>query len=204
MFKLKQIVSLAGVITVALALLVAGCSSVDPTTSEEFQALESQLAAAQQQLADVIVERDALADEALTAAARHDKVLANQEKVAEIIANPDSFGTKEEVLDLLMTYTVPGAVCDDVAFGAVDMRSSWRNTIFGLAADIETWATWTAEDGSMAGSLWIWAGTASNGEPFELIGVNTDFYDDNGLVTHSLVQWPYKNDYVTGAIRNGN
>ncbi len=56
----------------------------------------------------------------------------------------------------------------------------------------------------MAGSLWIWAGTARNGEPFELIGINTDLYDDDGLVTHSLVQWPYKNDYVTGAIMNGN
>ncbi len=107
-----------------LLLLVAGCSSVDPTTSEEYQALGSQLAAAQQQLADVIVERDALADEALTAAARHDKVLANQEAVAEIIANPDSFGTEEEVLDLLLTYAAPGAVVDDVAFGPVDMRSS--------------------------------------------------------------------------------
>ncbi|MEE4193619.1 MAG: hypothetical protein V2J07_00325, partial [Anaerolineae bacterium] len=68
MFKLKQIVALAVTVTVALALLVAGCSSVNPTTSEECQALGSQLAAAQQQLADVIVERDALADKALTAA----------------------------------------------------------------------------------------------------------------------------------------
>jgi outer membrane murein-binding lipoprotein Lpp len=202
MFKLKQIVVLA--VTVALALLVAGCSSVDPTTSEEYQALESQLAAAQQQLADVIVERDALAAEALTAAARHDKVLANQEAVAEIIANPYSFGTEDEVLDLLMTYAAPGAVVDDVAFGPVDMRSSWKYTVFELAADIEKWAIWTAEDGSMGGVLWVWSGTARNGKPFELIGINTDLFDDDGLVTHSLVQWPYKNDYVTGAINNGN
>ena len=43
-----------------VGLLVSGCSS-DPTASEEYEELEGQLAAAQQQLADVTVERDDLA-----------------------------------------------------------------------------------------------------------------------------------------------
>ena len=54
----------------AVALLVAGCSS-DPTTSEEYEALEQELATAEQQLAatevelaEVTAERDSLAAEA--------------------------------------------------------------------------------------------------------------------------------------------
>ena len=45
---------------VVVGLLVSGCSS-DPTASEEYEELEDQLAAAQQQLAEVTVERDDLA-----------------------------------------------------------------------------------------------------------------------------------------------
>mgnify|MGYP001825831688 FL=1 len=42
---------------VVVGLLVSGCSG-DPTASEEYEELEDQLAAAQQQLAEVTVERD--------------------------------------------------------------------------------------------------------------------------------------------------
>lgn len=45
---------------VVVGLLVSGCSG-DPTASEEYEELEDQLAAAQQQLAEVTVERDDLA-----------------------------------------------------------------------------------------------------------------------------------------------
>lgn len=205
---MRRVVAGLAVFVVALA----SCST-DPTTSAEYEELdlaygqlEQELAAANaniDQLAARNTQLEAELDQA-SDGSRYDKVVANQEAVAEIIADPAAFGTQDEVLDLLMTYVVPGAVMDDVAFGAVEMRSAWRNTIFGVGANIETWTKWTAEDGSLAGSLWVWKGTAANGEQFELVGVNTDLYDEDGLVTYSLVEWPYDNAYVTQAFRTGN
>ena len=80
--------------------------------------------------------------------------------------------------------------------GSVPIRSAWDNTIFGTDSTIKTWVTWLADDGSSGGSLWTWSGTARNGEPFELIGVNLDDYDENGLLTYSLVDWPYPAETV--------
>lgn len=58
---------------VALLLVMAGCSSSDPTTSDEYAALEQELALSEAQLADVTAERDALAAEAEAAAAASDE-----------------------------------------------------------------------------------------------------------------------------------
>jgi hypothetical protein len=180
----------------AFGLVLGACSS-DPTSSEEYQQLE-------QQLTDMTAERDALADQIAASDSRYETVIASQEAVAEIIADPAAYGSREEVLDLLMSYATPDAVMEDVAFGSIGMRQGWNNTVFGSEADIQTFAKWTAEDGSMAGSLWVWSGTANNGEPFELIGINTDYYDENGLITHELVEWPYENAYVTNALVSGS
>ena len=92
---------------------------------------------------------------------------------------------------------------DDTALGSVPIRSAWDNTIFGTDSTIKTWVTWLADDGSSGGSLWTWSGTARNGEPFELIGVNLDDYDENGLLTYSLVDWPYPAETVKGAVATG-
>lgn len=188
---------------VVLVVAAVSCSS-DPTTSDEFQALEEELATAQEQLAVTAAARDQLADQVAAAEARHDKVAAAQEAIADIIADPSAFGTEDEALDALMSYATPDAVMDDVAFGSIGMRQGWRNTLRGSDAAIETFATWTADDGSMAGSLWVWSGTASNGEPFSLVGINTDHFNEDGLITYSLVEWPYAADYVTSAFRTGN
>ena len=48
------------VVGLGVGLLVAGCAD-DPTSSSEYQDLESQLAAVQSQLDEVTAERDALA-----------------------------------------------------------------------------------------------------------------------------------------------
>lgn len=77
--------------------------------------------------------------------------------------------------------------------------------MFGsVDATISTWVRWAAEDGSSGGSLWIWEGTARNGEHFELVGVNLDTFDENGLMTNSIVDWPYPADYVRQAFAAGN
>ena len=49
---------------VALALVMAGCSSSDPTTSNEYAELEQELAQSETQLTQVAAERSALAEEA--------------------------------------------------------------------------------------------------------------------------------------------
>jgi hypothetical protein len=106
---------------------------------------------------------------------------------------------------MLVELAVPGAVMDDTAFGPVALRSAWRNTMFGsVDATISTWVRWAAKDGSSGGSLWIWEGTARNGDHFELVGVNLDTFDENGLMTNSIVDWPYPADYVRQAFAAGN
>ena len=52
---------------VALLLVTAGCSSNDPTASDEYAELEQELAQSEAQLAEVTAERDALVAEAETA-----------------------------------------------------------------------------------------------------------------------------------------
>jgi hypothetical protein len=130
--------------------------------------------------------------------------VANQQAVAEIIADPAAYGDQEQVLDLLMGYATPDAVMDDVALGSIGMRNAWKETLYWTDSDIETFATWVADDGSMGGSLWVWIGSAGNGEPFELIGINIDSYDQDGLITYERVVWPYHDDHVENAIENGN
>jgi len=206
---------------VVLLLVIAGCSSSDPTasdeyaapeqelssdptTTEEYQELEQRLADTEQELSNVTAERDALAVQIAAKDDRYNTVVANQQAVTEIIADPTAYGTEEEVLDLLMEYATEDAVMDDVALGSIGMREAWRETVFWTDSDIETFATWLADDGSLGGSLWVWSGTAFNGEPFELIGVNTDIYDENGLVTYERVDWPYQAAHVEEAIENGS
>ena len=199
----------AGLIVVLL--VVAGCASSDPTASEEYQTLEQELATAElrltdteAQLAAITAERDEFAAQAVGGSDRYAKSLATAERIAEIIDDPDAIGTREEVLDELMTMADPAAVMDDTAFGAVPLRTAWSNTLWGSDATIKTWVRWMCDDGSQAGSLWSWIGESHSGEPFELIGVNLDEFDDEGHVTYSLVDWPYDGAYVTRSVAAGN
>ena len=101
----------AGLIVVLL--VVAGCASSDPTASEEYQTLEQELATAElrltdteAQLAAITAERDEFAAQAVGGSDRYAKSLATAERIAEIIDDPDAIGTREEVLDELMTMAV--------------------------------------------------------------------------------------------------
>lgn len=230
-------------LVLATSLTMTACSSSDPIASDEYQALEHELARlsadrdaaeldverfrldlaevtedririaselaqahsdltrVQSDLDEVAADREAMAAEIAADERRYDKSLATQIAVAEIIADPASFGSELQVLNLLMSYATAGAVMDDAAFGAVPMRAGWENTIFGgLDADLKTWITWLSEDGSQGGSLWTWSGTALDGQPFELIGINLDDYDDEGRVTYELVAWPYEDEHVVTAV----
>jgi methyl-accepting chemotaxis protein len=183
-----------------LLFTAAACSSSDSVELDALASERDALAAERDALAG---ERDALAAQLAAMETRRELSTANQQLIAEIIADPGAFGDEEEALDAMAALAAPGAVMDDTAFGPVPIRAAWRNTLFGLDAKIESWATWLAEDGSSGGSLWTWSGTARNGEPFSLIGINIDSFDEDGLVTYSLVDWPYPGETVRSAIANG-
>lgn len=184
--------------TLALLLPVlvapmAGCSDGNDDALEE-------------QLAAVTAERDELAAQVAVQQARHDKAQATQQAVLDIIADPTSFGTEEEVLDLLDQYAVsPNIVYGDEAFGDTTWRTGWQNTLFGsVDADIQTWTRWLSDDGSTGGSLWSWNGTAANGEPFTLSGIVIDQFDDDGLYKGARVYYPMPDEDVLAAFAGGN
>jgi hypothetical protein len=52
-----------------------------------------------------------------------------------------------------------------------------------------TFRRWAACAGKTLCSAW-------NGEPFELIGVNLDEYDNEGRISYEIVDWPYDSAHV--------
>lgn len=188
-------------VVAVLGLLLVACSS-DPTTSEEYQELEQQLADTEQSLADVTAERDSLAATAGESSARYEKSLATQEAVDDILNNPESYGSEEEVVELLATYATEDAWMDDDVFGAVPIKNAWYYTLYGgtMDSEIDNYYRWLSDDGSQGGFLWLWHGTNQAGNPFELPGINLDEYDENGLLAYSYVVYPYPDDYVREAV----
>jgi hypothetical protein len=175
---------------VVLSLVMSGCSSSDPAASAGYAALET-------------AERDALATQAAAATQRHSKASATQAKLIAIIDDPSSFGTEEEVLDLLDELAVPLVRYEDTAWPLLravregDWRTSWRNTIFNeTPSNITTWRTWLSEDGSTGGSLFTWEGTGLTGEPFWLPGIELSEFNEEGLYTETIVYYPYANAEV--------
>lgn len=183
-----------------LGLLLAACSS-DPTASDEYQDLEQQLAETEDVLADVTAERDVLAATASEPSERYEKSLANQEAVEEILHNPASYGSEEDVVALLATYATEDAVMDDIVFGAIPIENAWYYTLYSgtMDAEIDYYYRWLSEDGSQGGTLWLWHGTNQAGNPFELPGIALDEYDEDGLITYEYVVYPYPDDYVRNA-----
>ena len=189
-------------VVAAMLLTLAGAGlasasdeSVDP--AEELLRLRAELAA-------VGAERDALLEATEERTTRYERSSAAQQRIIDIIDDPTAVGSQEEVLDLLSDLAAPGAVMDDVAFGAVAWRDAWRGTLYGAQAHIRTWATWMAQDGSIGGSLWTWCGTSIDGSPFALPGVEVSRYDEDGRMTSVLVYWPYEDAEVRRVFYSGN
>jgi hypothetical protein len=190
-----------------LVLIAAGCST-DATATDEYEALEQELASTQAQLDAVTAERDALVAEDEKVTARYEKAKANQEVLLAVIEDPTAFGTEEEVLDLLDAMATPDIVSGDLAFGGTltgIWRTGWRNTLFNNTdATIHTWRAWLSEDGSVGGSLWSWIGTAQNGEPFSLEGLELSRFNDEGLYTEVIMLYPYEDTEVHRRVSEGN
>lgn len=140
--------------------------------------------------------------------ARYEAALSNQETMLAIIENPATFGTQEEVLDLLDSIATPDVVSGDLAWGGTSTgfwRQGWRNTLFGgTDGTIHTWTAWLSEDGSVGGSLWTWSGTAQNGQPFSVEGLELSRFNDDGLYTELVMLYPYDDDEVHRRFREGN
>ena len=89
---------------VVLLLLVAGCSSSDPTTSDEYAALEQELAQSEAQVAEVTAERDALIAEAEAAASEDDMATAVPDDVAALtVAWGDAINSGDGAVTALYT-----------------------------------------------------------------------------------------------------
>ena len=201
------------VTTLALALAAGACAA-DVTESDEYRALENELATVEQQLSDALGEAWAAQTNQNTTSAprvsnseRHDAALEAVTELKEILDDPKSFGTEAEVVDLLASRATDDAVMDDDVFGAVSYRQAWHNTLYGGAFDaqIDIYDTWVSDDGSQGGVLWIWHGLNGSGNPFELPGISLMEFDEDGLVSYELVTYPYPNDYVrTAAFGEGS
>ena len=136
-------------------------------------------------------------------ASRHDKATATQELLIAIIDDPSSFGSEEEVLDLVDELAVPLAHYEDTAWPLMrevregDWRTSWRNTLFNdIPSTVTTWHTWLSDDGSTGGSLFTWEGTGGRGEPFALDGIELSEFNEDGLYTETIVYYPHTDKEV--------
>lgn len=180
---------------VGVTLLSVGVLACGDDDAARIESLE-------QDLATVTAERDGLAAQISDREARHAASLATIEGVEAILADPDAFGTENEVADALAALAVEDAVMDDTVFGAVGYRTAWYNTLFSGAidADIDVYHHWLSEDGSQGGSLWVWHGTNAAGNPFELAGISLNEYDEDGRLTYELVTYPYPDEYVEAAV----
>jgi hypothetical protein len=195
------------VMTLALALVAAACAA-DVTESGEYQALESELATVQVQLSDTTAELEAINASQNTAnaepaasSARRDAALEAVTTLKEILDDPESFGTEDEVVDLLASHAAEGTVMDDDVFGAFPYRQAWHNTLYGkaFAARMDVYDIWVSEDGSQGGVLWVWHGLNAKGNPFELPGISLMEFDEDGLIAYELVTYPYPDAYVDEA-----
>jgi hypothetical protein len=189
---------------VGLALVASACTA-DATESDEYQALERELAAAQQQLSATTTElggakaeQDATNAEPARLSARRDAAFEGLAMLKEILDDPESFGTEDQVVDLLASFAAVGTVMDDDVFGAAPYRQAWRSTLYGEAFDakIDIHHYWVTADGSQGGVLWIWHGLNAKGNPFELAGISLTKFDEEGLISYELVTYPYPDDYV--------
>ncbi len=176
----------AAAVCAAVILVFTGCSSGTAELEEE--------------LAQVTAERDALQARIDAEAIRYELVVQKKEEYQAVIRDHEWYGSPSEVAEKLSTFATEDAQMDNDVFGATGIRSAWFYTLYGeTQAEIDTIQQWVDPDGSQGGALSIWQGTNSAGYPFALIGIAIDTYNDDGLVTHEWIAYPY-DDYVLEAI----
>ena len=179
----KRVVSAA----IALVLVMGGCSSSDPTTSDEYAALEQELAQANEDLAEAEV---LLTD----AAAEHDAVVALNETIAAVEANEtaniEAFLSKD--LDALMdTFTDDVVFVDETYGDYVEGKDAYTrmNAIVMEFTDpegTEVLDHFISEDGTRAASTWEWVGINYWGNPFSLPHSIINEYRDGKIARQTI------------------
>ena len=179
----KRVVSAA----IALVLVMGGCSSGDPTTSDEYAALEQELAQTTQDLA----EAEALLAEI---AAEHDEAVALSETIAGVEANEtaniEAFLSKD--LDALMdTFTDDVVFVDETYGDYVEGKDAYTrmNAIvieFTDPEGTEVLDHFISEDGTRAASTWEWVGINYWGNPFSLPHSIINEYRDGKIARQTI------------------
>jgi hypothetical protein len=192
-------------VVLAIAAAISGCAQ-DVTESDEYQSLEAELADVQARYDEAVAEAQEVANAEpanVSVSARRERSLAVMTEITAILDDPASFGTENEIADLLGTHATDGAVMDDDVFGAVNYRDAFYYTLFGGAVDaqITVYDMWLSDDGTQGGFLWMWSGTNSAGNPFELAGISLTEFAEDGRVSYELVTYPYSDEYVRQAVR---
>jgi hypothetical protein len=180
---------LEAVVMTAMLAMVVSCSTSDSTPADD----------AANEASDTTTTP---AETTEAAADRRDAAVATIDEIIAILNDPASFGTEEEVADLIATHAVPGAQMDDAVFGAVAYRTGFYNTLYRGAVDarIDVYHRAVSDDGSQGVILWMWHGTNVEGNPFELAGISLTDFDDQGRITYELVTYPYPDEYVENAV----
>ena len=131
---------------------------------------------------------------------------ASQATLDEIVAlweDPSEVGTKEEVAAAIAAHSTEDAVIYDTAFpGDTPYATGFYNTLYGgvMSATLDITHSWLSEDGSQGGTLWLWSGTNTEGDSFELAGISLIDFDEDGKVAYEYVTYPYGSDFVSDAI----
>lgn len=179
----KRVVSIA----IALVLVMGGCSSIDPTTSDEYAALEQELAQANQNLAEAEV---LLAN----AAAEHEAAVAMRETIAEVEANETAkieAWMAKDIDAMTNTFTDDVVFVDETFRDHVVGMDEWRRingTVIKFADPDATKVLdrFVSEDGTRAVAVWEWIGTNFYGKPFDLPFVLIHEYRDGKVAKQSI------------------
>jgi len=170
-----------GLALLMLSLLASACST-DPTTTDEFQALEEDLAQAEAQLAELTAQRDAMAQDGATG------VIAAVE--ANETAHIEAFLSED--LDALMDTYTEDAIWVDETYGDYFVGKprvrSMLSSVMGFTDPNASGVLerFVAEDGTFAASTWEWIGTNAFGTPFDLPYVLIDEYRDGKIAKQTI------------------
>ncbi len=184
---------------VAAAVMAALAGTAACLGADDAEGLRAEVAGLTSEVGSLQATLDDVVD-------RHDRTESAIQRLRQILADPDAFGTDEEVVAQLAQMSTEDAEMVDDVFGSVGIRSAWASTMFGgrpgatLTARIDSLESWVAEDGSMSGSLWVWHGTNEAGNPFELTGVQVSTHDETGRSTGITIHYPYPDDVVVAAV----
>jgi steroid delta-isomerase-like uncharacterized protein len=184
---------------VAITFVVVGCTSSDPTASDEYATIEQDLMEARTLLADVesalaeiTAERDALAAQVAAVETGIAQVEANEKAHFEAIM-------AEDLEAMMATYT-DDAVFVDETFGdwveGTEALTRFNDVVLTMTDPdaTEILDSYVSADGSRATSVWSWIGTSYFGNSFDLPMVLVHEYRD-GLIAKQTIYYAASDAY---------